>query len=433
MRRHPRAARRRIEEFQSRRLRRLVTHAWENVPFYRQRFDQAGIHPHDIRTVADLERLPVTRKTDMLAANLSDLIANGLDMSTLMERRTSGMTGEPFRIWRSKREELLSSILIAREMRMLGVTPDDVVAQIRLLGVAIDQPSPAAGERIVTSLARTLFRRRSVQRRVRVNAGLPADDLIAEIKSVHPSIVAGYAGVLAHLARRLELTADQTLRPRLVISGAEVLTPQMREQISRSFGSPIYDTYGCHEMGRMATECAEGGEMHICDDSVIVEMENAGVRAGEGESGNVIATSLHSWAMPFIRYELGDVAVRGRATCGCGLPFSTLKKISGRKYDYFHAADGSRISPHLILDSVQTDAIGWVLRYQFIQEASGRVVMPIVPRVPPTESQLADLEARMRVALGPGIEFEHRLVDALEFEPGGKTRRFKSELESEYD
>ena len=59
--------------------------------------------------------------------------------------------------------------------------------------------------------------------------------------------------------------------------------------------------------------------------------------------------------------------------------------------------------------------------------------MPIVARVPPTASQLADLAARMRVALGPGIEFEHRLVDMLEFEPGGKSRRFKSEIESEYD
>jgi phenylacetate-CoA ligase len=219
----------------------------------------------------------------------------------------------------------------------------------------------------------------------------------------------------------------------MVISGAEVLTERMREQIANAFGAPVYDTYGCHELGRIATECRHTGVMHICDDSVIVDVERENGSAQEGESGSVIATSLHSWTMPFIRYELGDVAVRGGSQCDCGLPFSTLTEISGRKYDYFRAADGSAISPHLILDTVQMDAVGWIERYQFIQEKSGRVVMPIVPSSPPSDAQLTELSVRMRTALGPGVEFEHQLVDTLEFEPGGKTRRFKSELESDYE
>ncbi|MEO8575618.1 MAG: hypothetical protein ABI556_02910 [Gemmatimonadales bacterium] len=432
MRRHSKAARRKIEEFQNHRLRRLIAHAYERVPFYRDHFDTHGIRPDHIRTAADLARIPPVTKAEMLRADLSTLFARGTDRTRLKERRTSGMTGEPFRIWRTPREELLSGILIAREMRTLGVRPRDVIAQIKMTGVPIDRPPPAPAERLIASLGRRVLRGHRVERHVKVNAGLPVEEVIDAIKMARPTIVAGYAGVLAHVARKIATSCDAGLRPRMVISGAEVLTERMREQIANAFGAPVYDTYGCHELGRIATECRETGEMHVCDDSVLVEIEGENGRPGEGESGSVIATSLHSWAMPFIRYQLGDVAVRGRAQCECGLPFSTLSEISGRKYDYFRAADGSAISPHLILDTVQMDALGWIERYQFIQEVSGRVLMPIVPATPPSDDQLTELDARMRTALGPGLEFEHRIVDTLEFQPGGKTRRFKSEVESDY-
>ena len=369
----------------------------------------------------------------MRRCDASDLFAKGTDRARLTERRTSGMTGEPFQIWRSKREELLSSILIAREMRHLGVASRDVIAQLKMIGVPRDRPAPAHLHGLAASLGRTLLRRHRVERVVKVNAGLPVEDVIAAIKAANPTIVAGYAGVLAHVAKRISVSCDAGIRPRMVISGAEVLTERMREQVANAFGAPVYDTYGCHELGRIATECRRTGEMHICDDSVILEMVGEDGLAGEGESGSVIATGLHSWTMPFIRYELGDVAVRGRTQCECGVPFSTLTQISGRKYDYFQAADGSSISPHLILDTVQMDAIGWIERYQFIQEASGRVVMPIVPATIPSGEELSELNTRMRMALGPGIEFQHKIVNTLEFERGGKTRRFKSELESDYD
>ena len=137
--------------------------------------------------------------------------------------------------------------------------------------------------------------------------------------------------------------------------------------------------------------------------------------------------------MPFIRYETGDFVVRGRDSCACGLPFPTISRISGRKYDFFRAADGSQISPHRILDTVQMDAMGWIARYQFIQQASGRVVMPIVLAVTPSDEQLAMLSGRMQSVLGPGVEFEYQIVDEIAIAPGGKTRRFKSEIESDYD
>lgn len=430
---HARATRQEIEEFQNSRLRRLVRHAYERVPFYRRLFDLHGIKPHHIRTGADLNLIPVTTRREMQAARPEDLIAAGTDHRRLRERRTSGMTGEPFRIWRSNREELLSSVLLAREYRLLGLQSTDKVAHVKMLGVPVTKPSSSRFGTTIARAGRILFQRHRTANVARVNAGLPLGDLIDSLKTAGPTVVAGYAGVLASVARRLSSLDDTSLRPRMVISGAEVLTERMREQIEAGFGSPVYDTYGCHELGRIATECVATGDYHICDDSVVVQV--AGNRGDDGDlrAGHLTGTSLHSWSMPFIRYETGDVVVRGANLCACGLPFPTLIRISGRKYDYFHAADGSLVSPHRILDLVQMDAIGWIARYQFIQQSTGKLVMLIVPSVAPESEQLATLESRIGIAMGPGADIELRLVDEIADELSGKTRRFKSEVESDYD
>jgi phenylacetate-CoA ligase len=423
-----------IRRFQNRKLRQLVSHAYEHVPYYTDLFDRHGIRAADIRTVADLRHIPITRKSDVRGLPLEHLVAKGIDPERLFTRTTSGVTGEPFTIRRTPREELLlSAMFLRRELRSLGVRRGDRVALVKANSRARSAPAPRRENALSVALRRALIREAGTDNVQHVNAFNPLNEIVEKLRDTRPTVVSGYPGILFCIAEYVERLGIRDLRPRFVITGAEVLTPAMRKQIGRGFGASVYDTYGSAEFGRIATECVETGEYHICDDGVIVEILDGGQPVGEGKIGTVIGTNLHSYAMPFIRFEVGDLAVRGRDLCTCGSPFATLRAIIGRTIDNFRLPDGSDMHPWTILDAIWTHISGWVAQYRFVQETPGRVVMSVIPRRKPSAVELADLDLRARKVLGKNVEFCCRLVDQLDTDASGKARTFRSLVGAGHD
>jgi phenylacetate-CoA ligase len=427
VRRHDTGSPQKIERFQNRKLRQIVTHAYRNVPYYKSLFDKNGLRPSDIRTVADLDRIPITRKSEIRGLPMDELLAKGTDRNRLFSRTTSGVTGEPFTIWRTPREELLlSAMFLRRELRALGVRRGDRVALVKAHSRARSAPAPRRENALSVALRRALIREAGTENVQHVNAFSPLDEIVEKLRKANPSVISGYPGILARIAQYVELTAAPDIRPRIVITGAEVLTAAMRQQIARGFVSRVYDTYGSAEFGRIATECVETGEYHICDDSVIVELLADGKPVGEGDTGTLIGTNLHSYAMPFIRFELGDLAVKGRDQCTCGSPFGTLRGVIGRTIDTFYLPDGTEMHPWTILDAIWSHIAGWMAQYRFVQETPVRIVMSVVPRRAPSSAELVDLNQRVRKVLGRKVEFCCQLVDEIETDKSGKSRTFRS-------
>jgi phenylacetate-CoA ligase len=147
----------------------------------------------------------------------------------------------------------------------------------------------------------------------------------------------------------------------------------------------------------------------------------------------VVVTNLHAYAMPFIRYRLADVVTRGSDQCACGQPFSTIHAIQGRMNDYFSLPDGRRMHPYRILERLLPEDDIWIRQYQLLQDRPDRIVMQVVPSRPPT----AELQERVARAisplLGPGIEFQVRIVEAIPLERGGKYRHSRSLVASMYE
>ncbi|MDP9176605.1 MAG: hypothetical protein M3O61_02895 [Gemmatimonadota bacterium] len=423
---HRSATRERIENYQHRKLRQVIEHAYRCVPYYTDLFNRHDLKPSDIRTAADLHRVPITRKRDIRALPLEQLLARGVDSTQLFERTTSGVTGEPFIIRRTPREELLlSAVFLRRELRALGVRRGDRIALIKAHSRNRFAP-PSRQNPLMNALKKALIREAGTDNVQRFNAFIPLDDIVEKLRAQTPTVVSGYPGILARIAERVESRGIRDIRPRLALTGAEVLTPAMRQLIARAFGSRVYDTYGSCEFGRIATECVETGEYHLCADSVLVEVLDGGRRAAEGETGTVIATNLHSYAMPFIRFELGDFAIQGRTQCTCGSPFGTLRQIMGRTIDSFRLPDGSDMHPWTILDAVWPHIVGWIAQYRFVQESPGRVVMSAVPRRMPSVAEIDDLDRRAKGVLGRDVEFTCDVVSELEADASGKTRVFRS-------
>lgn len=225
----------------------------------------------------------------------------------------------------------------------------------------------------------------------------------------------------------------QVIRPRFLVVGAEVLTPLMRHQITKAFETPVFEVYGSHEFNLVASECKETGELHTCDDCMIVEVLKDGRPAATGERGEVVGTGLHSFAMPFIRYQLGDIVTKGFETCRCGQPFSTIRTVQGRMLDYFPLPGGRMIHPYEIVLILVNTASTWVRQYQLIQEREDRIILRAVPSTTPTPQELARLEEPVINFLGQDVEFKVVLVPEIQLEPSGKFRVSRSLVKSAYD
>jgi phenylacetate-CoA ligase len=271
-----------------------------------------------------------------------------------------------------------------------------------------------------------------IYRLYEVSSLAPAAEILRTLAALAPDVVTGYPSGLAHVAS-LALQAGPAVRPRFVVTGGEALVPFRRARIEAGFGARVFDTYGAHEANLLAWECAAGGGYHVCDDNVVVEILRDGRPAAVGERGEVVITALHCYAMPFLRYRLGDLATRGPDPCPCGQPFSTLSAVQGRMHDYFRMPDGSLLHPDTLVVPIMEADAGWFDRYRLTQERTDRILLEVQAFEPPGAERISRVRRIAADQLPAGVSFHVELVDRLEPDPTGKFRFCRSLVESHLD
>jgi len=412
-------SRRELLDYRDRLLRRIIHHAYEKVPYYRELFERAGVVPEDFKTAEDLARIPVTEKRHLRKEPKEHVLAAGTDSKRLFVRTTTGSTGEPLAVMKTRSDEFLFHVSRLRVMQDLGLRPSDRMAQI---GRRSNRQAP---------LSWRLIQRFGLFRQDRIYLGDAPDQIADVLQKIKPDIVTGDAAVMDRVS--LELAGrrhDHHLR--FVVTGGEMLNTFMRKRIREGFGADVYDTYSSEEMSVIAWECRETGLYHVREDNVVAEVLDNGRPVKEGERGEVVVTALHFRAMPFLRYRLGDEAVKGPDVCPCGKPFSTLKEISGRATDYLHLPDGREIFAAAVAYILQ-EQIAWIERYEFVQERRDGVVLRIAALIPPRADVLTALKDKVEGLLGPGVDVRIELVPEIQPGPGGKYRVLRSLLGSPYD
>jgi len=416
-------ARAEIEAFQNARLRELVRHAWENVPCYRRLFERQGLKPQDIRTVADLATIPISSKRDLQPLPAEDVVARGVDPKRLIIHRTSGSTGQPFSIRRTWFEERVLNAFRWRALRYFGLR-----ATGRHAYIGLSHPLDPRNDRLPQRLLHAL----GLYHMTVLDCRQPPQAIVRQLRDLCPDVVSGLAGSVWRVALELGDADRQVLRPHFVHCGGEVLTPPMRRKVAEAFVAPVYDLYGSHEFNLIAWQCKETGDYHTCDDSLIVEVLKDGRPAAPGERGELVATNLHSFAMPFIRFRLGDIVTKGAALCACGQPFSTIRAIQGRMIDYFPLPDGRLMHPYELVDIILSNA-PWVGEYQLLQERPDRIILRAVPLAAPSPEAIARVRELVSRQLGPKVQFEVALESEIQLEPSGKFRVSRSLVTSNYD
>ncbi len=411
--------RKRIDEYRHRRLRDLARHAYESVPYYRNLFERHGVDPRSILSVEDLKLLPVTTRGDLLKQGLSDRTAEGAEEQGLITVTTSGSSGRPLTVRRSRLQQRRISLIARSMMAYFGVRPGYRRASIAHMSHGRD-----AGNSRWVQFANAF----GAYRHLWIDCTLPRDEICRILRWYRPQVLGGYPEAIAHVSRGLSTRAAKGIGVRIVPVGGEVLTETARQQIEDAFGARVFNYYASHEMGLIAWECRDTGLLHLCDHSIVTEVQTDGREARPGEDGEFIGTNLHSFAMPFLRYQLGDLVTTGPDPCPCGRPFRTLIQVQGRTMDYFRLPNGRDLHPYALI-SVVVRRSPWIGQYQFVQDRPDRIVLRAVPTVSPTDEQIGLTRKLMERLLPPEVELGIRMEAGIETGPAGKFRVARCLLE----
>ena len=196
------------------------------------------------------------------------------------------------------------------------------------------------------------------------------------------------------------------------------------------FKQPLFNLYGSIEFNLLAWECKETGDYHVSSDSIILEVLKNGISVQENESGEIVCTNLHSFAMPVIRYRLGDIVIKGAKQCRCGSAFPTIREIYGRKIDYFKLPNGNYIHPFKIIKPSMCDAFPWIRQYQMVQERVDLITLKLVTFGVPPKQEINLLKARIEKILENTVSCRIVIVNEIKIAKNGKHYLHKSLVNS---
>ena len=348
-----------IRELQDIKLRRLIRHCYENVPFYRELFDSLKLTPDDIRTGEDLKKLPfIDKKT--IRNNFDKFIARNMNKALAVKAETSGSTGEPALFLRDYRSVNFENAVLWRFRRAAGgnntrklVLRGDIVAPV-------DRKTPP-------------FWKHDPVRRELVMSSYHLNDenlgsYIEEIKRFRPEVIYGYPSSI-YLLARLMAKRGASIRLKAIFTSSESISANQRELIEEVFGGTVYDWYGQVERVASIGQC-EKGTYHIIEDYSITELV-------ETDAGlEVVGTNLNNYIMPLIRFRTADIVTLSEKRCSCGRHFREVEKIKGRGLNYIYSPEGNRLSLFLASDSIDYD--NNVSEVQFVQLKKGELIVNIV-------------------------------------------------------
>lgn len=319
-----------LSEISWRKLKQLIDHAYENVPFYRRRFQEIGLAPQDIQTEQDLLHIPLTTKDDV-RENQDQLIAAGFTREKMKRVVTSGSTGVPFVTYLDEYFEAANIAAYTRARRWFGWEFGDKVAWV--WGRREAMPDTVK-EKLIHRLKREKWMDGFHPTRERIQSFA---ETLAHWK---PHLIAGYGNVILLLAQYVLSEKNLVVRPRFVELTAMKMWPHERELVKQAFKCPVTDRYGSHETGSIVVyECPEGNR-HIFSDLCHLEVLVAGKPARPGEPGEVVATPLYAYGMPMIRFRVGDVATLGEGQCPCGRGLPLMQDVEGRVTGIFTLPSG---------------------------------------------------------------------------------------------
>lgn len=370
-----------LEAYQDEHLRDVIRHAYEHVPFYRERFAQAGLTPDDIKSVKDLPKLPLLEKDEIRQAGPS-MLSDAYDIRRLMVHPTSGSTGQPMTLYTGP-DALQIEYAFVWARRRPGVKRGDPYASFT--GLQIVRPG---------AVRPPFWRRNWAANQTMYSVFHMSDANLAHyVRNLNRKPLAymeGYPAPIYLIAEYIRRTGEKFSNfPKAVYSTSEELQPQYRETIESVLHTKVWDMYGQGEFVASISEYA-CGHMHYDMDYGIIEFLDQG-REGDLIKAEVVCTGLYNYAWPLIRYRVGDMVLydpNEQLSPNCGHAGRIIKKVLGRTGQFFTLPDGTRVTNISVIAKKCRN----IVTLQVLQEQAGSIEL-LVQKAP---GYSADDEKLMR-------------------------------------
>ena len=322
-----------IRNLQNTKLRRMISHAYHTSGFYRDLMESAGVTPADIRRPEDLVRLPAVTKDD-IQKNFNGILSRKFDISRCLMRTTSGSSGKMLRVVWDDFNLMSRFLLYYRAYTMMGYSP---FKKLLYFLPEVEDPGFTFG----------LFRNRGM------TLDHSFDDIRGFLLNYRPHILSIYPSFAIDLAEFLDPEDIRKAGIKSICLNSEMILEKDRRLIEQKYGCDVYEEYSCVEAGVIASMCTCQG-MHIYSDNVVVEiLDSSGNPVETGQRGEVTLTALNSFAMPLIRYRIGDISSLNGGECGCGCNMPLLGRIEGRKDDYFLLKEDVHVPAWSIYEAIE--------------------------------------------------------------------------------
>jgi phenylacetate-CoA ligase len=407
-----------LEAWQFERLQQVVAYAYEHVPFYREKYQQAGVHPEDIKRLEDFQALPFLTKEDVKQRR-DELLSPGF-RGKLYPLETGGSTGQPTQFLVEDSFWRWNVALRTRGRGWYGFQPGDKMALV--WGAPGDMPDQSWFRQM----------RAQIQRHRVLNAFSMTEAKMQSFAEMllrwQPAMIKAYASALSLFAEYLKTRGITGIRPKLVETTAEKVTEPQRQLLEEVFHCPVVDCYSSREFVTIAYECEDRG-LHACE-SRLVEIVADDQVVPAGQLGEIVVTSLHQFAMPFIRYKIGDLGVYEPDPCSCGRGMPVLREVVGRTHDFLVASDGQFVHGEFFAYTFRVKPE--VVRYQVHQTDQHHLNVKIVCREPVSDAWLDGMRAEIQHRFGPSMQISLQVVDKIELTPAGKHRYIISEIKPDF-
>jgi len=401
-----------LREYQFKQLKKLLYHAYENVPYYHRIFKERGLHPGDIRSLKDLNKIPYLNK-DVFKSRFNEMVAKNIDVRNLPLSHTSGTTGKPLQFYQTYTENIIEWAFICHQWSRVGYRPGE--RRVEMRGPLINKKKPA----IYRPLDNVLRLSPIIKNKKVVEFYLKC------IKSFGAKYIHGYPSAIttfASMIRRYGL--DVPFKLRAIFFASEEVYDWERKMVEETFDCRVFSHYGLAEHVALAAECEKSRFYHF--------MPQYGVTEIDSETHEIIATGFLNYVNPFIRYKTSDIASSPISSecehCGRNY-FPIVKRIEGRLEDFIVTPDGTIIPPAVITHPFKD--LKTIKNTQLIQLDIDQILLRVSPfekNSDKSEKEINQLVNSLQEIFGSNMKIEIEIVDEIERTLTGKFRWIISKI-----
>jgi len=399
------------QEYQFNKLKKLLIHAENHVPFYKKRFGVAGFSANNITHSDQLSQIPPLTRED-LQNHWKDNISTNYNINKLSQGSSSGSTGLPVTYFKDniansagQAAHLLGWSLSGWKMNMKG---------LHIWG----NPSTVNNEwkRLSSRLKAEVFSHHKFPA-YKLTDGSKFQELYNLINKGKYDFIDGYTNAIYLFADYLQENSLQLKhKVKYVLTTAENLQDFQRKTIEEQI-APVYDTYGCGEINGIAYECNKCKVYHIIDPHVYVEFGNEIEETGSRE---LLITDLDNYAFPLIRYKNDDLGIPLQSEHECEIPFCQMEGVSGRQSDIIRLKDGGTLTVPSFFGSMLLKQIDGLKQYQVEIVSENLIYVNFVKSQNFGDQDYQKIVSALNEYLGNRINYEIRFLDKIESSDTGK-------------